>query len=450
MFCYSSQATGNITLFGESNSKYFTAGPTVSFPLDSLVPFPQNKDTAVFNIRSDLDIIVTVFIKISGTLSAYTAIPSTSLDKAYLVASYGLQEDLSELTVVATSFEGTTYILKDKAENITISVHQGNHTARSLYLGRGESVTYQTVNDFTGGQLRCSEPVVGVVESRCLSEGHVCAGHSIEHLFPLVALGTRYTAVPVDSGGQLSDIFRAVAVWDNTEITWQSRDSQSSNLTLNSSQTKDFSFKVPEFATIIGTKPFLLLHHVEKGNPVSDIALVYVPPHEQLTSKAITFSTYPKSPETGYPESYITIINPCKYDTLLQHVSSWLQSPSQSPLIQRNYGGMCGSSRHLDPGVYTLGPSTDDANALYSAILYTVTESGVAAHILATELNKVVCSVEQKSSSLEVHLCPVTVAPSKSPTISSRSPTISSSQPTTICTEIKNNASGTSTQLLFL
>ena len=388
-----------------------------------------------------MDIVVTLFVQIGETLSAYTAMPIASLDKVHLVASYGLLEDnLSELTVVGTA-PTQSITFNENADNVTLQ-SQGGVRPLSCNVLRNQSCVYQTSNDFKGGHLQSPDPLMAIVESRCSDEASGCLGHSMDSLYPLVALGRRYTAVAVDSR-DVSGTFRAVAVWNNTVISW----SDSENVTLANGQTRDLSFNVNEVGKIKGSKPFLLLHHIERGVPASDIALVTVPPHEQLTRKTITFSTYKViNKEQPQVKSFITIINPCHDEILLQRISS--TRPRTVPTVSQSSTvvhlsedeAICGSSIDLKPGVYTLEVSPDNPRGSYSAILYTVTETGVAAHILATELNQVVCSVELSE---KVHLCPTKLITIQPPTVTAKS---DPSEPSVTIHggEQTNNASSTS------
>ncbi|XP_071789951.1 uncharacterized protein [Asterias amurensis] len=433
------KANSFITLIGSGYSETFTAAPSASIVLTSFKQFLLNTSTNILYIKSDLDIVVTLFLQIGKTLSAYTAMPIASLDKVHLVASYGLLEDnLSELTVVGTA-PTQSITFNENADNVTLQ-SQGGVRPLSCNVLHNQSCVYQTSNDFIGGHLQSPDPLMAIVESRCSDEASGCLGHSMDSLYPLVALGQRYTAVAVDSL-DVSGTFRAVAVWNNTVISW----SDSKNVTLANGQTKDLSYNGKEVGTIKGSKPFLLLHHIERGLPAIDIALVTVPPHEQLTRKTITFSTY-KVIDKGQSQvkSFITIINPCGDEILLQRISSTRprtvptvsQSSTVVHLSEDEATNVCGSSRDLEPGVYTLEVSPDKPRGSYSAILYTVTENGVAAHILATELNQVVCSVEPSE---KVHLCPTKLITIQPPTVTAKS-----EPPVTIHGgEQTNNATGT-------
>ncbi|XP_038058733.1 uncharacterized protein LOC119730014 [Patiria miniata] len=411
--CQSSSATGRITLLQGNFSKSFSVEATspnfVSLSISELqlLATTTPPTPAMFNITADENITVTVLVKIAGTLNAYTAFPVDSLDGYYIVASYGrLEEDVSELTVVAT--EPETYFNLHPYSNVTILGHEDWPATMQFRRGIGGWVTYQTTDSFMGGHIQevTNKPLIGIVGTHRASAEYGWA-QSLDQLNPVVSLGTRYTAVPV-AGNHLRNIFRIVPVWENTNITWISGQQSSGkyrheSYILNSGQNHDMSCGPYEIGQIQGSKPFLLLHHIEFETPVVDTALVTVPPAEQFTRQSFTFSTYELDTKV---DTYITIVAPCKHSEQI-----WLQetagrgraSASKVEKKRSVVGGeYCGSNRKLNAGVYTIGPDpASPSEAVYSAILYGKTASGVFAYILASELNQVTCSVKDT----EVTLC---------------------------------------------
>ncbi|XP_038059673.1 uncharacterized protein LOC119730727 [Patiria miniata] len=361
----------------------------------------------MFNITADENITVTVFVKIAGTLNAYTAFPVDSLDGYYIVASYERPEEhVSELTVVAT--EPETHFNLHPYSKVTIRGHEDWPATTQFGRGIGGWATYQTHNSFMGGHLQevTDKPLIGFVGTHRASAEYGWA-QSLDQLHPLVSLGTKYAAVPV-AGNHLRNIFRIVPVWENTNITWISGHHSNGSythksFTLNSGHVLDLTFDSKEVGQIEGSKPFLLLHHIELGTSVMDTALVTVPTAEQFTRQPFTFSTY-ELPGIKV-DTYITTLAPCKFLEQIYLIKNMAASGSALD-FEKTFGiddGLeyCGSNRQLESGVYTIGLYPDSpSEAVYSAILYGKTTSGVFAYILASELNQVTCSVKDSEPTL--------------------------------------------------
>ncbi|XP_022108850.1 uncharacterized protein LOC110989058 [Acanthaster planci] len=440
--CLSSTTTGTgtINLLSGNFSDSFTldaAPPIISLSLhiSALEPLATNTTPAIFNITADVNITVSVIVKVGGSLSAFTAIPSASLDKYYLVTSPYMHEDhLSELTVVAiqpdTSFQFRPNI------NVTVRDHEDIPVDANFHLGTGGWLEYQTRRSFMGGHFHSEMPMLGIVGTH-LTSHELSWVQSLDQMFPLPSLGTRYTAVPLNSM-DIGNIFLVVAIWKNTDITWYSgRHStgnyQHGNTTLNNGQIYEIAIGKNQIGYIWGSKPFLLLHYIELGSIVLDTALVTVPPAEQFTKQAFIFSTmYTNSPEVS---NYISVMAPCEYfdEILLTPIptkGSALKFAERPAIID---GDLCGAIRPLESGEYMIRPSPDFPDAVYSAILYGNSDRGVFSYILASELYQVTCSVNNS----QVHLCTEVIRPSLTTTAAS---TIETS---TAPNKDKNISSGT-------
>ncbi|XP_038059556.1 uncharacterized protein LOC119730639 isoform X2 [Patiria miniata] len=410
--CQSSSATVRITFlqgnFSENVTVQATSPHFVPLSIFELEPLATTTPPtpAMFNITADENITVTVLVKIAGTLNAYTAFPVDSLDGYYIVASYGMHdEDVSELTVIAT--EPETHFNLHPYSDVTILGHEDLPATAQIQRGIGGWVTYQTNDSFMGGHLQevTNKPLIGIVGTHRASAEYGWA-QSLDQLHLLVSLGTMYAVMPV-AGNHLRNIFRIVPVWENTNITWISWHQSSGkyrheSYILNSGHVLDLTFDSNKIGQIQGSKPFLLLHHIQLGTPVVDTALVTVPPAEQFTRQSFTFATY-ELPDIEV-DTYITTLAPCKY---FEQISLKNMAGSASVLDFEKTSGTedgleyCGSIRQLESGVYTIGlyPHSP-SEAVYSAILYGKTASGVFSYILASELNQVTCSVKDTEPTL--------------------------------------------------
>jgi len=285
---------------------------------------------AAIELRSDAPVVVYVFNSFPTSTDAYTAIPVAHWGKDYVVVSLpndhytprtgdtsvnrlrDLMLRRSQWMVIAA--EDSTVVTfvprvrtaggKDAGVAQTVILHRGE-----CYLVQADS-TARGAGDMTGTVIRANKPI-GVLS------GHVRVGlpfglspetdtkdHLVEMLPPLSALGTRYITVPFAVG--TGDLFRAVAVAPQTQLTVFGRGGNPVQVTLNAvGEVADFPFEAAPLLWV-ADKPFLLAQFMYSGIVSGSISIpfdpcmVIVPPLEQRVQQA--HFMVPDTTLVGFPQ----------------------------------------------------------------------------------------------------------------------------------------------------
>jgi len=290
----------------------------------------EQRQHAAIELRSDAPVVVYVFNSFPTSTDAYTAIPVAHWGKEYVVVSLPNDHytprpgDTSAnrvrdlmlrrsqwMVIAAEDSTAVTFVPrvrtaggKNAGVPHTVVLHRGE-----CYLVQADS-TVRGAGDMTGTVIRANKPI-GVLA------GHVRVGlpfglapetdtkdHLAEMLPPLSALGTRYITVPFAVG--TGDLFRAVAVAPQTQLTVFGRDGNPVQLTLNAvGEVADFPFEAAPLLWV-ADKPFLLAQFMYSGIVSGSIdipfdpCMVIVPPLEQRVQQA--HFMVPDTTLVGFPQ----------------------------------------------------------------------------------------------------------------------------------------------------
>lgn len=251
---------------------------------------------------------------------AFMAIPVPALDTSYQILSYNaLANILSSLAVVATQ-NGTNVTIHKKQTNTTteIVLNQG----QTYYTGLGNSN-----DDISGSTVTADKPVSVFGSNECadIPLGCFAADYLVEQMFPTYALGKNFIAVQFGGRDDSGDIFRILAIEDQTAITIN-------GVTVATIDKNEFhQVTLDSYSSINTSKPCHVFQYAKglqcSGNITGDPFMLELAPREQF------LNSYTVATTAGFAYHWVNIIasqnamGTIYQDGVLIPASSFVQVP---------------------------------------------------------------------------------------------------------------------------
>ncbi|GAB5525530.1 MAG: hypothetical protein Roseis2KO_34020 [Roseivirga sp.] len=321
-------ASGTIVVLQDGRTVNFNVSPGATFKYivsdatDN--PFAASGSGAIstkgIHITSDVDVSVYAFNKRSFSADATVILPTPTLGREYIVASYfenSSQNNIeSEFLVVGT--ENNTSI------EITPSVSTiDGKTAGvpfTVTLNQGQAIQLQALGDLTGSEVKSvsADPtecknfaVFGGNKWTRIGNCGQANDQLYEQLFPVNTWGKNFTLVPFLGRNSNGDLYRIIASENNTSVTVSAGGAPPNSFQLTS-RGDYFTGNVSDATSITADKPIQLVQFSKSqcaeiganNNSIGDPFMLMISPDEQLLNE-VTFNTLDSDVIDNY---YTTII----------------------------------------------------------------------------------------------------------------------------------------------
>lgn len=294
---------------------------------DPVVPEKVYKGFGI-KIEAEQSIVVYIVVRYMYTSDGFLAIPTSSLGRQYIVASYGDMGAMagsnfpSEAGIVGV-YDKTqaSFTLGGNAQTLTAGGLKPNQIT-SKVLNEGDVWMFSSDNyegDLTGSKVSATKPVALVSGNFCtnIPTTNRWCDYTVEMDLPMYTWGKHYN-VPMVPGRKYPSLVRIFAKEPNTQIF---RDGKAIGNVKTSGGVLNIGYlemrlvpfsSAPRSAVISGDKPIgVTLYNTgveEDGtNVVSDPFVMAQTPIEQYQNE-ITFCTPAVYGGEGFPENYINLV----------------------------------------------------------------------------------------------------------------------------------------------
>ncbi|MDH3760002.1 MAG: Ig-like domain-containing protein [Gammaproteobacteria bacterium] len=315
-------ATLEIPLLGIAETLPMTANQMTTYSIDAEAfeaAGGLDRNTLLVNhaihITSATPIAAYLMNQKASTTDGFLGLPTASLGKEYIAASYimlgrlGILKTVdggqlgSMVTIVAT--EDDTQVTIDAIMDILpgdqSQIEVGNPI--ELIMNRGDVYNLETRGSFkadlTGSMIRADKPIAVIGQMECVHVpvGQTACDHLVEQLPPIESLATDYYTVPfwgrtVDGrfpSFEYGDTFRAVAPYNDTDVYIDGV------LRARLNQGEYFEYLANQPRNVSASRPVLLMQYSngnqydegfrELENDFADPFMVIVPPAEQFLNQ---------------------------------------------------------------------------------------------------------------------------------------------------------------------
>lgn len=345
-------ASGTIEVLQDGRSIDFnvTPGSTFKYVVSNTTNNPfagigsGTISTKGVHITSDADVSVYAFNKRSLSADATVILPTPTLGREYIVASYfensGQNNIESEFMVVGT--EGNTSIEITPSVS-TIDGKQAG-VPFTVILNRGQAIQLQALGDLTGTEVKSVSTDPTECKNFAVFGGNKwtrigsCGGANdqlYEQLFPVNTWGKNFTLVPFLGRNSNGDLYRIISSEDNTSITITTEGAPPNTFSMVN-RGDFFSGNVSDAISISADKPIQLVQYSKSqcaetngnGGSPGDPFMLMISPDEQFLDE-VTFNTLDSDVIDNY---YTTIITKTSSRTEVTLNGTSISSPSWTTL----------------------------------------------------------------------------------------------------------------------
>jgi len=255
-------------------------------------------DTGI-HIYSEQLISAYALNQLQYTTDAAAILPTPSLGKKYIAATYTFLSNLPELIGFVATEDNTKIIVSPATgqANGIVPIYGQNYTV-TLNKGQAYHITPSSQN-LTGTMVESDKPIAFFSGNVCTNIQGTACDHLYEQIIPIEKWSKEYLTSPLATRKN-GDTFRVYAAYDNTQVFIDRR----LVATLNQGAIYETILKT---ASLIQSNQPILVHQFSNGSSYdgvpSDPFMVAVPAVERHLSSYI-FTT----PATGFNKNFINVI----------------------------------------------------------------------------------------------------------------------------------------------
>lgn len=321
-------ASGTIVVLQDGRNVNFNVSPGATYKYvvsdDRNNPFAASGSGAIstkgIHITSDVDVSVYAFNKRSLSADATVILPTPTLGREYIVASYfensGQNNIESEFMVVGT--ENNTSI--EITPSVTTVDGKQAGVPFTVTLNQGQAIQLQALADLTGTEIKSVSTDPSECKNFAVFSGNMwtrignCGGANdqlYEQLFPVNTWGKNFTLVPFLGRNSNGDLFRVITSENNTSVTITAGGLPPSTFSI-ASRGEFYTGNVSDATSISADKPIQVVQFSKSqcaeiganGSSPGDPFMLVISPDEQLLNE-VTFNTLASDVIDNY---YTTII----------------------------------------------------------------------------------------------------------------------------------------------